>query len=77
MEPGEVRRWERNLAALIANAGADDPEGFAETVRLIDAARAGLADAAAELRSQGYSWAALAAPLGVTRSAVAQRFGRA
>lgn len=74
MEPREVDRWQRSLSALLAAGGGDDPEGFAEVVRLLDGARARLPQAAAQLREQGYSWADIARPLGVTRDAARQRF---
>lgn len=77
-EPDEIRRWERQLAAMLKAASQSDPEGFAAIVRMLDTAqREGLRQACSELRERdGYSWANLAAPLGVTRGAVAQRFGR-
>lgn len=77
----DAKRYEREIRAMLRAAGQDDPEGFAEIVRLLDwAVSEGLREAAAELRKpqangvRGYSWAEIAAPLGVTRSAAAQRF---
>jgi hypothetical protein len=79
-EPREMDRWRRQLSAMLDHAGADDPEGFAQVVGLLDWAQGeGLRSAAATLRqphgvAPGYSWAELARGLRVTRSAVAQRF---
>jgi hypothetical protein len=80
-EPNEIRRWERQLSAMLEHAAQDDPEGFAVVVRLLDkAVTDGLRNAASVLRAPahngapGYSWQDLASALGVTRSAAAQRF---
>jgi hypothetical protein len=82
-EPEEIRRWERQLAAMLKAAGSDDVEGFASIVKMLDrAASEGVREAAAQLRStdehgvRGFSWQEIAGPLGVTRSAAAQRFSR-
>jgi hypothetical protein len=75
MEPGEVERHRRNIAAMARQA--DDPEGFAQLVDLAAELAELLTDRAQLLREDdGYSWADLARPLGVTRGAAAQRFGR-
>lgn len=80
IDVGDAKRYEREIRAMLRAAGQDDPEGFAEVVRLLDwAVTEGLREAATELRKEqngvrGYSWTEIAAPLGVTRSAAAQRF---
>jgi hypothetical protein len=68
-------RWERNAQAMIVGAGRDDPDAFAEMVRLAEwIIGDGLRTAALLLKEQGYSWASIAEPLGVTREAAFQRF---
>lgn len=81
IDVGDAKRYEREIKAMLRAAGDDDPEGFAQVVKLLDwAVTEGLREAAARLREPsangqpGYSWAEIAAPLGVTRSAAAQRF---
>lgn len=75
IEPAEVARWQRNLDAMLRVAGSDDPESFAAVVKLLDDARARLPAAAVNLRTvEGFSHRDLARALGVSRSAVAQRF---
>jgi hypothetical protein len=84
LDRDEMGRWQRLTAAMLAQAASDDPEAFAQVVVLLDRARELLPDVADHLRAtatdtthgnaRGYSWADLAAALGVTRSAVAQRF---
>ena len=76
LDPVDDRRHRNTLRGWIATASKDDPEHFAQVVTMLDEARAELVEAAESLRTEGYSWADLAAPLGVTRSAVQQRFGR-
>lgn len=86
LEPEEIKRWERMTAAMLRHAGKDDPEAFAQIVGVLDGARAKLPDVCAHLRGledvdsgesrPTYSWAQIAAPLGVTRQAAAMRFGR-
>lgn len=73
-EPSDVARFRRELSAMIQRASNQDPEGFAQVVELLDLARAQLPEAAQEVRRAGYSWSELARPLGVTKSAAAQRF---
>lgn len=80
----EMQRWERQTAAMLAQAAGDDAEAFAQVVTLLDRAQALLPNIAYALRRPdsparpaapaGPSWSEIAAPLGVTRSAVAQRF---
>lgn len=75
LEPRDVDRFRRELRALAAKA--NDPEGFATAVQLADELEAALATRAHELRQvDGYSWADLARPLGISRQGAAQRYGR-
>lgn len=77
LEPRDVGRWEREIDALCREVGRNDPEAFAQGVQLLERLRDGLNSAAANLRTNHhYSWADLARPLGVTRSAAQQRFGK-
>lgn len=72
-EPETVRRYARQIDAMVASV--DDPESFAIMRELLDSAEVYLAMAADKLRKDdGYSWADLARPLGVTRDAVAKRY---
>jgi hypothetical protein len=83
IETDKIRGWERLTAAIMREAATDDPEAFAQVVRMIDDARSQLHWVAETLRTPGlhsgtgapgYSWAELANALGVTRSAAYQRF---
>lgn len=86
LDRDDLMRFRRELNALLVKAGDDDPEAFAQAVELVEAARAGLSEAAARLRTPrgeagagfvpGYSWADLAAPLGIARQSAAERFGK-
>lgn len=64
----------RSLMALARRAGEGDLEAL-EGMAQLDHDMTGLLGAAvAGYRSKGYSWAAVAVPLGVTRQAAQQRF---
>jgi hypothetical protein len=65
----------RVLRAAGRRVGHANPEDLAELARVRDELDAVIDGAVAALRAQGYSWAAIAAPLGVTRQAAQQRFG--
>ena len=77
--------WRRLTASILRQAAADDPAALRQVLDVLDDAYAKLPAVVAQLRSDdkipgpgwqaGYSWAAIAAALGVTRSAAAQRFG--
>lgn len=85
LERDEVRRWERMTAAMLRQAETDDPEGFAQIVKVLDDARAQLPLTCHRMRQVGggldvpgqtfYSWAQVGKALGVTKSAAVQRFG--
>lgn len=69
-----LRRMNRGMARRVAEG---NPEDLAAAVRLLDEQQALLVEAVAVMRDvHGYSWAQLAAELGVTRQAVQQRFGK-
>lgn len=77
---------ERLTAAAISRAAKDDPEAFAQVVKVLDSARARLPYAAHMLTRPttnadgvtvpGYSWAEIAAPLGITRQAAHSKYGQ-
>lgn len=77
LEPARKSRTVRELRSLANEVGHNDPEAFADLIDVYSQLGEMIADAADALRTDaGYSWADLAAPLGVTRSAVQQRWGR-
>lgn len=77
LDARQVSRYQRELKAMVRNVGANDPEAFAELVALAEwLTKEGLPAAAQSIREQGHSWADIARPLGVTRAAAFQRFGR-
>lgn len=85
LEPAEVKRWERLTAAMLRHAAEDDPEALAQVVKVLEDARGKLPEVVNQLRqyggesygrTTGYSWAEIAAPLGITRQSAQQRFGR-
>lgn len=81
IEPARKARYERELRAMIAEAGRDDPATFAVVVQLLDDARSQLPNAARQLRTPvgdapGYSWNEIADALGISRQGARQRFGR-
>jgi hypothetical protein len=91
-ETNTLRYYQRKINALLKAAYTDhlgnpekadslrstaDPETFAAVVKMLDQARLDLPAACQRLREEGgYSWAEIAAPLGVTRDAAYKRFGR-
>lgn len=86
LEPAEVKRWERMTAAMLRHAEEDDPEAFAQIVKVLDDARAKLPEVAQVLTGQYaqttepwdgyYSWSQIGRALGITRQAARQRFGQ-
>jgi hypothetical protein len=75
LEPARRTRALRELRSLCAEVGQNDPEAFSELVGILAAFEGMVKLAAHEQNTRGYSWADLARPLGVTRSAAYQRFG--
>lgn len=76
LEPARRTRTLRELRSIAKEVGANDPEAFAELVAIREAFDVLIRAAVDEQRRNGYSWADLARPLGITRSAVNQRYGR-
>lgn len=73
MEQQDVARFTREIRAL-GKAAAWDCESFAQAVQLQTELERVLANAAQDLNSQGFSWAEIAAPLGITRAAAHKRY---
>lgn len=84
LEPKAEKLFQRWVKSMLDAAGSDDPETFAFVAKLLtEAAGPGLAAAADQLRQPpvlagvpGYSWADIAAPLGITKQTAWERFGR-
>ena len=86
LEPTEVRRWERLTAAMLQHAADDDPEAFAQVVKVLDDARERLPLVASALRPyvgsdgtqwrRGYSWSDIGRALGISKQAAQQRYGK-
>lgn len=77
LEPDRITRAERELKSLTREVGQNDPEAFAQLVAIRDHFDSLIALAANELRNvQGYSWADLARPLGLSRQSVYERYRR-
>lgn len=74
LEPDEVKRWERNARAL--GRKADDAEGLAQVLRLVQQFEDEAMTAVSRLLEIGYSYAYLATGQGVTRQALQQRHAR-
>lgn len=74
-DTAERTRWQRNAQAMVNSAAGGDPEAFAALVELADwLSTEGLREAAAGLQDNGYSWADIARPLGVSRQGAYLRF---
>jgi hypothetical protein len=65
----------RIIRAHGRRVAAGDPDALAALVALAAQIEAATADGVAGLRAAGYSWAEIAARLGVTRQAAQQRWG--
>lgn len=74
LEPEEIKRWERNARAL--GRKADDAEGLAQVLALVQQFEDEAMAAVSRLLEEGYSYAYLAAGQGVTRQALQQRHAR-
>lgn len=75
LEPEEITRWERHARAL--GRKADDAEGLAQVLALVDAFEAAAMDAITRMQGEeGFSWAYLAKPLGLTKQGLQQRHTR-
>lgn len=75
LEPDEVLRWERHARAL--GRKADDAEGLAQVLAIVDRFEASAMDAITRMQGEeGFSWAYLARPLGITKQGLQQRHQR-
>lgn len=73
IEPEDVARME-NLVDMFVRRAGDDPAAFAQVCDLLTRFKLSLPTAVTVLRGQGYSSGDLAKALGVTPSAVRERF---
>lgn len=69
---GFVRRAIRALGHRVASA---DPDALVDLVSLRDEVDDAISTAVTGLRTAGYSWSAIAAPLGMTKQAAYKRWG--
>lgn len=67
-----VRRIIRAHGRRCADA---DPEDLAELIEMSQTLDEAITEAVAGLRHNGFSWAQIAVPLGITRQAAQMRFG--
>lgn len=74
-EPTTYARYARHMDAM--SRAAIDPDAFARLVELRNYLAFSITEQAQTLYSEGYSYADLAAALGISRQAVAQRYPRA
>jgi hypothetical protein len=73
-------RWLNSLgSAQAASPGADDSRlrQIGEAVRAVAESQVRLAEAVADARAHGHTWAQVATMLGTTRQAAQQRYGPA
>lgn len=77
LEPSRISRAQRELRALIREAGENDPEALAQVIALSDWLRTeGLAQAAQAQHGRGYSWSDIGRGVGITRQTAHERFGK-
>lgn len=74
MEPEDIKRFQREIRAMLAKA-SHDAAAFAQVVAIVDGARRELPFAAARLIDDGFSWADIGRELKTTRQAAHKRFG--
>lgn len=67
----------RMLRAYARRVAAGSPEDLAEMLRLRETLEASITEAVVGLRASGYSWTEIATPAGVTKQAMASRYGAA
>lgn len=68
----DVARFIKALGPMVGNAGPDE---LPKLLVLGDAVTTAMIVAVQRHRDQGYTWEQIAAPLGVTKQAVIQRYG--
>lgn len=66
----------RIMRALATRLGDADPEDLAEMLELSRTLDAAIGAAVRGQRAAGFSWAEIAAPLGISRQAAQQRWGK-
>jgi hypothetical protein len=76
IEDADYAAGVRRLVRASARRAGADLAMFAMFAESVDYARARLAEAAAQLIAQGYSYGDIAGELGITRQAAWKRFGR-
>lgn len=76
MEDTQVARFTREIRAM-GRAATWDPESFAKVVGLQAELDRVVRNAAQDLNRQGFSWADIAAPLGIGRAAAHKRYAGA
>lgn len=75
LEPRDVQRYERELAAMLRRAGDEDPEGFAQIAEALYNAIDGLEEAVNDMRRRGYTWRQIGAAMGVNHQTLHKRWG--
>lgn len=71
-QPMGVLDWRRTVAAL--GRQVDDPDALAQAYTVLDAMESALVEAAQRLMAEGYSYADLARPFGITRQGARKRW---
>lgn len=66
----------RIMRALSKRLGDADPEDLAEMIELSRTLDGAIGAAVRAQRANGFSWTEIAAPLGITRQAAQQRWGK-
>lgn len=73
-QPMGVLDWRRTVAAL--GRQVDDPDALAQAYTVLDAMESALIEAAQRLMVEGYSYADLARPFGISRQGARKRWPR-
>jgi len=66
----------RIMRALSTRLGQADPEDLAEMIELSRTLDSAIGAAVRAQRANGFSWTEIAAPLGISRQAAQQRWGK-
>lgn len=70
-----VKDWKRTVRGI--RSQIEDPESVAQAIEIMNAMRDEIESAIQHLQEEeGYSWTELAKPVGVSRQAMRQRWGR-
>lgn len=73
-QPMGVLDWRRTVASL--GRQVDDPDALAQAYTVLDAMESALVEAAQRLMVEGYSYADLARPFGISRQGARKRWPR-